>query len=783
MTNRMNTNIGGTTTTNSYQAFIDSKRITAQSSGFDVSAGAINPMLFDWQSAVVRWALRRGKAALFEECGLGKTAQQLEWAKHVANHTRQQVLVLTPLAVAHQTIREGVKFGIEAVYCRDQSEADSASTPIIVANYDVLHKLNAHRYAGVVLDESSILKNFTGKTKQQLISMFANTPYKLACTATPAPNDYLELGNHADFLDVMPSNEMIARWFINNTMQAGDYRLKGHAEKDFWRWLTSWAVCVSKPSDLGDQYSDEGFILPELRIHQEVVAVDPERAFAQGRLLANGKLSATNLWAEKRATSEDRAKRAAEISEINTTAPWAIWCDTDDEADWLKRLIPEAIEVRGSHSPKLKEERLNAFSEGRERIIITKPDIAGFGLNWQHCRNVIFVGVTHSFEKLYQSLRRHWRFGVQGEVNVWMISAESEGEVIETIRVKQEAHKEMQSKMSVAQRESGFSAEGERYSLIDVTEDTAEGEDWRLYLGDCVTSMRHIADNSLHFSVFSPPFANLYTYTDSIADMGNCADYTEFRKHFGFLAIELMRTIVPGRLVAIHCKDLPLYINRDGAAGLYDFPGDLRAEMEKAGFTYHSRITIWKDPVIEMQRTKNHGLLHKNFVQRGEVCRQGMADYMIVFRKWTPDLPDKQVQHYVIPEEYIGTNAPEFWRDQEDYSIQVWQRYASPVWFDIDQTDVLNVRFSKDSQDEKHICPLQLDVIERCIWLWSNKGETVFSPFAGIGSEGYVALKMWRKFVGVELKNAYWKVARKNLADVLRERSQLGIFDFTEATG
>lgn len=760
-----------------YQQFIDSKRTSAKLSGFDVSASAINPMLFDWQQAVDRWALRLGKAALFEECGLGKTAQQLEWAKHVANHTRQQVLVLTPLAVAHQTIREGIKFGVEAVYCREQAEADRASTPIIVANYDVLHKLDPLRYAGVVLDESSILKNFTGKTKRQLIGMFAQTPYKLACTATPAPNDYLELGNHADFLDIMPSNEMIARWFINNTMEAGDYRLKGHAEKDFWRWITSWAVCISKPSDLGSQYSDAGFILPELRIHQEIVAVDHERAFGQGRLLLDGALSATNLWAEKRATSADRARRAAEILSSNDSVSWAIWCDTDDEADRLKALIPEAVEVRGSHSPKIKEERLNAFSEGSERIIITKPDIAGFGLNWQHCRHVIFVGVTHSFEKLYQALRRHWRFGVEGEVNVWMISAESEGEVLETIRVKQEAHREMQIKMSAAQRENGFSAEGERYSLADVTEGVAQGENWKFYLGDCVTSMRHIADNSLHFSIFSPPFFDLYMYTDVINDMGNCANKQEFQTHFGFLAAELWRTMIPGRLVAIHCKDLPKYMNRDGAAGLYDFPGDLRAAMEAAGFTYHSRVTIWKDPVIEMQRTKNHGLLHKNFVVRAEACRQGMADYMIVFRKWTPDLPDKQVQHYVIPEEYIGTSAPEFWRDEEDYSIQVWQRYASPVWFDINQTNVLNKKIAKEDQDEKHVCPLQLDVIERCIWLWSNKGETVFSPFAGIGSEGYVALKMWREFVGIELKSAYHKVAVKNLAAALHERSQLDLFD------
>lgn len=307
--------------------------------------------------------------------------------------------------------------------------------------------------------------------------------------------------------------------------------------------------------------------------------------------------------------------------------------------------------------------------------------------------------------------------------------------------------------------------------------DQAFGKNWALYQGDCVQVVRGIPDNSIDFTLFSPPFSNLYIYSDSIADMGNSADHEEFFRHFDYLVPELFRVTKPGRLVAVHCKDLPLYKNRDGAAGLYDFPGDLRVSFERAGYIYHSRVTIWKDPVTEMQRTKNHGLLHKNFTDRAEVCRQGMPDYILVFRKWVEDMPDKQVKQERHPGDYVGTNPPAFWDDDRDYSIQVWQRYASPVWYDIDQTNVLNFQLARDECDEKHICPLQLDVIQRCVDLWTNRGETVLSPFAGIGSEGVGALKQGRRFVGVELKASYFDVAARNLEHIEFELNQPTLFD------
>jgi DNA modification methylase len=302
------------------------------------------------------------------------------------------------------------------------------------------------------------------------------------------------------------------------------------------------------------------------------------------------------------------------------------------------------------------------------------------------------------------------------------------------------------------------------------------GHEYTLYEGDCVASVATMPDNSIDLTISSPPFSSLYIYSDSIADMGNSASHEEFFAHLNYLIRDLFRVTKPGRLCCFHCKDLPLYRGRDGAAGLYDFPGDIVQAFTAAGWTFHSRITIWKDPVTEMQRTKNSGLLHKNFAIRGEWCRQGMADYVLVFRAWKDDMPDKQIAHIPSPGVFIGEQPPTSWRTERDYSIQVWQRYASPVWFDISQQNVLQYREARTEEDEKHICPLQLDVIERCAYLWSNPGEIIFDPFSGIGSTGYVALKMERQYIGCELKPSYVQTSLQNLEAALATRKQLPLF-------
>lgn len=748
-----------------YQRFLSEKNATTAPVGL-AEIPPLSPSLFPFQRDIVEWALKVGRAAIFADCGMGKTLMQLEWARCVP----ARVLILAPLAVACQTAMEAAKFGIEAKHLRD----DDGQTKIVVTNYErfVGGHFDLSRFGAIVLDESSILKSYTGKTKRLLIELCQTMRYRLCCTATPAPNDHIELGNHSQFLGVMESTDMLSRWFINDSMQAGNYRIKKHAEADFWRWVSTWAVALRKPSDVRAHYSDEQTNLPPLRfIHHEVKV--PERAQDLGLLFLDRNLSATEIWDDKANTAEKRCARAAEIVATKTDVPWVVWCDTNDESSRLAKLIPGAVEIRGDISVEQKETRLTDFAEGRTRIVISKADVTGFGMNWQHCADVVFVGLTYSYEKVYQSLRRTWRFGQKKEVVAHMINVESEGGMAEALERKAQAHETMMTQLVESTRTYGvgiasYEKERKRVEVKRVT-----GERYELYNGDCVEVAAMLPNDSVDLSVFSPPFSNLYIYSDSAADMGNSADHPEFFAHFGYLIKDMLRITKPGRLACVHCKDLPLYMNRDGAAGLYDFPGEIVREFEKHGWTFHSRVTIWKDPVTEMQRTKNHGLLHKNFSQRREVVRQGMADYVLVFRAWKGEIPDKQVDHPAVPGDYIGDKAPDSWKNQRDYSIQVWQRYASPVWFDINQPCVLSYREARDDKDEKHICPLQLEVIERCVWLWSNPGDTVFSPFAGIGSEGFVSIGGRvspkraplepRRFVGIELKPSYFEQAKKNL--------------------
>ncbi|MBU1067450.1 hypothetical protein KKE60_06660 [Patescibacteria group bacterium] len=746
-----------------YHDFLAQKKTISEMSGFEPTM-EINPMLFTWQADIVRWALRKGKAALWEDCGLGKTPQQLEWAKHVHAHTGEPVLILAPLAVSQQTIREGTKFGVEVHKCKDQSDVVNG---INITNYERLHLFDAVVFSGVVLDESSILKSFMGKTKQAIIDSFRNTNYKLACTATPAPNDHMELGNHADFLDVMPSNEMLSRWFINDTMNFGTYRLKGHAVNSFWEWVSSWAVCIGKPSDMGAD--DDGFNLPDMEIIHHVIPTDHAKEAGEGNLFYMPAVNATGLHKELRKSSSSRAKISADM--VNgSDESWIVWLNTNYDADEILRLIPDAVEVRGNTPDAQKEQRLIDFSTGNSRVIITKPSIAGFGLNWQHCHNVVFMGLTYSYEQLYQAIRRSFRFGQKEKVNIHLVSSETEQVVVDCLQQKQVEHEKMKSNMY---RFNFSKLDQERKKLV-VRETVREekGVNWKIINGDSVERIKTIESDSVGLSVFSPPFSNLYIYSDSIRDMGNCKNDQEFFDQFKFLIPDLLRITIPGRLACIHCKDLVDYKSRDGHAGLRDFPGDIIRAMTDSGWVYHSRVTIWKCPVTEMTRTKAQGLLYKQIKKDSAYCRTGLSEYLLAFRKQGDDV--SPIVH-----------------DKRNFPLEQWQRIAEPVWpdksfvesgiwFNIAQTKCLNKEMAKDHNDEKHICPLQIGVIENCLKLWSNPGDLIFDPFSGIGSTGYVAVKSKRNFLGVELKQSYFDQAIRYLKRAEQEGVTMPLFDLLE---
>ena len=727
-----------------YQEFLESKSIRSACVGIDPPASLMAGM-FGFQDKIVRWALAKGRAAIFADCGMGKTLMQLEWARHVPGN----VIILAPLAVASQTAAEAAKFGIVAGVSNDGTPKGK----ITITNYQKLHKFTMSDYAGIVLDESSILKSYDGKTRAAIIEASQSIPYRLACTATPAPNDHMELGNHAEFIGAMTRAEMLATFFVHDGGETNKWRLKGHAVDDFWRWMATWAVAIKKPSDVGD-YDAGGvasFDLPDLHVTAHTVDSD----YAQDGVLFPVAMSLTDLRAARKASMANRVRVIADMANASDEQ-WLVWCDLNAEGDALASAIPDAVQISGSDTDENKVLRMNAFTDGAIRVLVTKPQIAGFGMNWQNCRNVAFVGLTHSYERFYQAVRRCWRFGQTLPVNVHIALSDAEMTVLDSIKRKQADADAMAASM-VGHMCSMDDWGGMSMSHDEYTETSDHGDGWDIYNGDCVEGLARMDDCTIDYSIFSPPFASLYTYSNSARDMGNCSDHGVFFEQFRYLIDHLYRVTKPGRLLSFHCMNLPTSKARNGYIGLTDFRGDLIRSFVDAGWIYHSEVCIWKDPVTAMQRTKALGLLHKQLKKDSCMSRQGIADYLVTMRK-------------------PGENPDRVTHTNESFPVHVWQQYASPVWMDITPSNTLQHRSAREHNDERHICPLQLEVIERAMRLWTRPGDLVLSPFAGIGSEGHVAINEGRKFVGYELKKSYYDQARANLRAASSEPAQRQLF-------
>jgi len=742
-----------------YSEFIESKAMLDDPNGIDVSE--LSEYLYPFQRDIVSWAIRRGRASIFADCGMGKTIMQLEWARVYSEHVGP-VLIVAPLAVAKQTVCEAEKFGISVKYVRSTSDVD---TPISITNYEMLDKFNPSWFSGIVLDESSILKSYTGKFRNLVIEKFGTIPFRLACTATPAPNDHMELANHAEFCGIMKRQEMLSMFFVHDGGETQKWRLKGHAESEFWKWMTSWAVMIQRPSNLG--YDDGKFILPDLLINHHTITAknnDCSTLFAMTANTLQERLQA------RRDTIQKRSEAVAEL--VNSDGgTWLIWCNMNKEAETVTSLIDGAVNVHGSLSLDDKTQKMLDFSSGKIRVLVTKPKIAGFGMNWQHCHNMAFLGLNDSWESYYQSVRRCWRFGQKNDVNVHIVTADIEGEVVRNIERKERQAKlmldEMCKNMESLTREN---IKGSKRTMSDCKTETSEGKGWSAMLGDCVDVVSSIDTESVGYTIFSPPFASLYTYSNSDRDMGNCKTHSEFYQHFMYLIPELYRVTMPGRLLSFHCMNLPTSKARDGFIGISDFRGKLIQMFIDAGWIFHSEVCIWKDPVTAMQRTKALGLLHKQVCKDSAMSRQGIPDYLVTMRK-PGDNPKPCEGPFT---EFAGDEST--FKQTGNLSIDIWQRYASPVWMDINPSRTLQKKSAREAKDERHICPLQLDVIERGLQLWSMPDDLVLSPFMGIGSEGYCAIKMGRRFVGAELKESYWKQACKNLKNAESMSVQSDLF-------
>ena len=473
-----------------YQEFLKTKHKTHINSGFDIDESMLNYNMFDFQKFIIKRALKAGKYAIFADCGLGKTLMQLEWANQVCKYTNGKVLILAPLAVVGQTIQEGNKFEIEM-------------SNIDIINYEQLDNIEVHKYNGVVLDESSILKNFEGSTKKDIIESFKFTPYKLACTATPSPNDPMELGNHSEFLDVMTRNEMLSMYFIHDGGETAKWRLKGHATKLFYQFVGTWSIMLSKPNDI--VFYMYVYDLPNLNLYENQI-VTPKR---NNCLLFNDAIiSATNFNSELRLTKFERLDEVVKIINSKPNENFIIWIKQNEEGELLKKLLPEAIEVKGNDTNEWKKDKLLGFANNKFKILITKTKIASFGMNYQNCNNQIFASLDFSFEGLYQAIRRSYRFGQKKDVNIYLITTDTMSNVKQAIDYKQKQFAIMQNEMAKAVNLnlSGNTMESKSF---DITEE--KNEWYNIKRGDCVQLISDLPNESIGLSVFSPPFAELYT--------------------------------------------------------------------------------------------------------------------------------------------------------------------------------------------------------------------------------------------------------------------------------
>lgn len=735
-----------------YNEFLETKKRSIIETGFEIDQNQINPMLYDFQKYIVKKALKAGKYAVFADCGLGKTPIQLEWANQVAKRTNKPVLILCPLAVSSQTIREGKKFNVEVTKLHSHITDYHSSNAIFITNYEQLENIDCTAFGGVVIDESSILKNFTGKYKNLIIDVFKKTQYKLACTATPSPNDLNEIGNHSEFLNILDSQDMRAKWFIRDEGM-NNYRLKQYAKKDFYGWISSWATMISNPSDIGFDKTGKSFILPSLDFIEHEIVTELKKG--NGRLFNEGHVNATNFNSELRSTASKRHNKVIEICN-NTPGQILIWVKQNEEGEFLKKNLSDCREVRGSDSDEYKEKTLLGFANNEFRILITKAKIAQFGMNFQNCSTQIFPSLDFSFESFYQQVRRSYRFGQKNNVKIHLIKTDTMDNVIKTIEKKERQFAEMQAEMNK-------NINSHEYGLLqDYCRQEYKTNDVLLIKGDSCIEIKTIPDNSVDLIVFSPPFSSLFTYSNYIHDMGNNENHEEFFKQYAFLLKDLYRILKPGRLMCCHTKDLGVYKNSSGYSGMYDFTSEHTRAVLESNFKLHSKITIWTDPVLEMQRTKTQRLLYKTVTSDSSYTGIGMAEYITIFRKWEGDEENWEPI----------TNI-----NKQNFPLDTWQKWASPVWMDILRTDVLNGKEGTAMGDEKHIAPLQLEVIHRLINLWSNKGEVVFTPFLGIGSEIYQAVKNNRKGIGIELKDSYFDTACKNIGNAEKNKLQMSWTD------
>lgn len=828
-----------------YIDFLKSKIEVAPDKGFEISRDEINPALKPHQQDAVMWAVKGGRRALFESFGLGKTVQELEFCRIVTKREGGKALIVLPLGVKQEFTRDAEHLlGIDPPqYVRNMAEVKTASDNILLTNYERVRDgdIDPGYFVATSLDEASVLRSFGSKTYQTFLNKFKGVPYKIVCTATPSPNKYKELIHYAGYLEVMDTGQALTRFFQRDSTKANNLTLYPHKENEFWLWVSTWALFITKPSDLG--YDDTGYDLPPLEVRYHQIHVkrdefDVERD-GQEKLFRDAAASLIDAAREKRESIEPRVKKMVEIVNDSPKDHFVLWHDLEAERHAIKRALPETVDIFGSQDLDTREKRVIDFSEGKISLFATKKELSGSGCNFQrHCHRAIFLGIDYQFNDFIQAIHRIYRFLQTEQVIIDIIYTESESQVLQALQAKWEQHDYLVKKMVEIIKKYGLSGTSVMDKLarsIGVERVKIESQYFTAINNDCVLETSAIPENSIDLIHTSIPFSNHYEYTPSYNDFGHNEDTEKFFEQMDFLSPQLLRVLKPGRVYACHVKDRVLFGNATGTGmpTMEPFHALCIQHYMRHGFQYFGMITVVTDVVRENNQTYRLGWSEQ--CKDGTKMGVGCPEYVLLFRKLPSntgkayaDTPvSKTKQEYTRAQWQIDAHG--FWRSSGDRLISkdelkgfsvnelqaAYRRFSrhsvysyedhiklakaldengklpasfmvvapgswtDHVWDDINRMKTLNTD-QRRRDLEMHVCPLQLDIVERIINRYSNPGEVVFDPFAGLFTVPERAIRLGRKGYGIELNADYFRDGVGYLKAAEMEISMPTLFDFID---
>ena len=822
-----------------YTDFLKSKIDVAPITGFDISPDEVTPALKPHQRDAVVWAVRGGRRALFEAFGLGKTIQALEWCHIITTHIGGQALIVLPLGVKQEFKRDAVSLlgYSEPPYVRNMAEVKATAAPILLTNYERVRDgdIDPTYFTATSLDEAAVLRSFGSKTYQTFLEKFKGVPYKLVNTATPSPNKYKELIHYAGYLEIMDTGQALTRFFKRDSTKANNLTLYPEREDEFWTWLSTWALFINKPSDLG--YGDEGYDLPPLKINFHClkprdIYIDRD---GQYQMVKDVSMSLQECAREKRESIDARVAKAKEIIDSEPDNKFIIWHDLEAERKAIKKAIPGVVDIYGSQDYDIRERRTVDFQDGKTRLFATKKSLSGCGCNFQrYCHRAIFIGIDYEFNDFIQAVHRVYRFLQTEKVVIDIIHTENEIGILNVLKEKWKQHEKLNQKMTEIIRKYGLSdANVENLKRkMGVERVEVKGQNYTAICNDCVDETRRMADNSIDLIHTSIPFSNHYEYSANYNDFGHNESTKKFFEQMDFLTPELLRILRPGRVAAIHVKDRVLFGNATGTGmpTIEPFHAQCIQHYMQHGFAYFGMITVVTDVVRENNQTYRLGWTEQ--CKDGSKMGVGCPEYILLFRKLPTDRSKAYADEPVTKskDEYSRgrwqIDAHGYWRSSGDrlvtkdelknapvsvlqklyreYSKNTVYSYADhvhlaeeldrngklpavfmvvapaswsdEVWDDINRMRTLNTNQSR-RRATMHVCPLQLDIVERIITRYSNKGDVVFDPFAGLFTVPYVAAKMGRYGIGTELNEDYFRDGVGYLQTTDTATAQISLFD------